>query len=84
MLKLGFEKIPDVLNGNWASASLTGKNRNRSGVHSNSGRSFQPPANQIRDYLTQTFCPFLSKMFRDAQNVFIDIDSGAHDSRLAS
>jgi hypothetical protein len=81
---LGFEKAPDVSSGNWSSTSLARKDGDRIRERSNSGRSSKSPANQIRDYLAQALCALLSKTFREEQNVVVNIDSGPHDSRLAT
>ena len=84
MLSLGFEKIPDVLSGNRPSALLARENRNRTGARSDSGQSFEPHGESDRRLRDPSFVPFVGKMFSNAQNVFVDIDSGPHDSRLAS
>jgi hypothetical protein len=81
---LGFEQIVNGLHGYRPSAGLAGKSWDNARTNFGTRTRLKAFADEIRQDATQALRAFLGEMFRDFEDVFVEVDSGSHALTVAA
>ena len=75
-----FEEVSDCLGRDRLGTGFPGEYRDGTRYRHFGGGGLQPLANEPGDHFAETFMPFVRDVFGEAEQVFVDIEGGAHKS----